>query len=132
MPESSDAPLVAVGVDGAPAGWVAACLYADSTCRERAAVSPTGLELFAHVDALAAFRDSASDGAAVAIDMPIGLLDEVELRPCDRAARRLLRGRASTVFTPPARYLLPAAGDYRALRALAAERSGSRWTTRSV
>ena len=44
--------------------------------------------------------------SAIAIDMPIGLLDRPVPggRTCDREARKLLgRGRASSVFTPPTR-----------------------------
>ena len=44
--------------------------------------------------------------AAIAVDMPIGLLDRPAPggRACDREARKLLgRGRASSVFTPPTR-----------------------------
>jgi len=43
---------------------------------------------------------------AIAVDMPIGLLDRPVPggRACDREARKLLgRGRASSVFTPPTR-----------------------------
>lgn len=50
--------------------------------------------------------------------MPIGLLDSVDFRPCDLAARKRLRTRAGTVFAPPARYILEAAGDYPRIRAL--------------
>jgi predicted RNase H-like nuclease len=77
----------------------------------------TRLELFGDIAALAA----AVGEAAVAIDVPIGLYDSVAFRACDRAARRLLGRRASTVFAPPARYMLPAAGDYPAIRRLVAD-----------
>ena len=46
------------------------------------------------------------------------LLDSVAFRPCDAAACKLLDHRASSVFTPPARYMLRAAGDYAPIRAL--------------
>jgi len=112
------APLVAVGVDGARAGWVAACLYADALSPRDAAVWETRLVLAADIGALAALRG----GAAVAIDVPIGLLDTVGFRACDQAARALLGRRASSVFAPPARYMLDAAGDYAAIRALVERR----------
>jgi predicted RNase H-like nuclease len=100
---------LAVGVDGARGGWVAAFATAGS--------GTTRMELFADIAALTA----AVGDAAVAIDVPIGLYDSVAFRRCDLAARRLLRARASTVFAPPARYMLRAAGDYAAIRRLVAE-----------
>jgi predicted RNase H-like nuclease len=112
-----------MGVDGAPAGWVAACLFADAAEPHRATIWQTRLALFADVAELAAFRARAGGSAAVAIDVPIGLPDCVGFRACDRAARELLKPRrASTVFAPPARYLLGAAGDYPAIRRLVQER----------
>jgi predicted RNase H-like nuclease len=48
----------------------------------------------------------------IAIDMPIGLA-RVPGRTCDALARKLLPGRASTIFSPPARAALDA-GDYAA------------------
>jgi predicted RNase H-like nuclease len=46
----------------------------------------------------------------MAIDIPIGLLDQISPggRVCDRLARRLLRRRASSVFSPPTRDILTA------------------------
>jgi predicted RNase H-like nuclease len=116
---TSGASLVAVGADGARGGWAAACLYADARHRSEATTWETRLHLFGIVDALARFRDG--HDAAVAIDVPIGLLDSVEFRPCDIAARALLKQRANAVFAPPARYMLPAAGDYAAIRDLVEE-----------
>jgi predicted RNase H-like nuclease len=103
--------LIAVGADGARGGWAVACLYDDGT----------RLMLLGDIGEIAGLR--AGSGAPVAIDIPIGLLDSVGFRPCDLAARALLGRRASTVFAPPARYQLAAAGDFAAIRALvAAER----------
>jgi len=120
-PTAEEPPVIAVGADGAHAGWVAACLYADAPRREDATAWRTRLELFADIGALAALREGAGASAAVAIDVPIGLLDSVDYRPCDLSARRLLEGRASSVFAPPARYMLAAGGDYAAVRRLVAE-----------
>ena len=107
--------LIAIGVDGAPAGWAAACLHGGDE-------PATELRLLTTVEQLTGLRGRAS----VAIDVPIGLLRSVDLRPCDREARRRLRGRASTVFAPPSRPMLPLAGDYPAMRALVdQERRGS-------
>lgn len=73
---------VTVGFDGCPAGWVAVTL-ADGRV--------TDVEVVA--DLAGAVADRPAD--AVAIDMPIGLIDAV--RDADVAARRLLPGRASSV-----------------------------------
>lgn len=109
--------LVAVGVDGAPAGWVAACSY---DMADRAGASRTCLHLLADVEELASFIDRSDP--VVAIDVPIGVPDAAEFRRCDVEARRLLRVRASSVFAPPARYMLAAAGDYAAIRELVQQR----------
>jgi predicted RNase H-like nuclease len=85
-----------------------ATLHADGTTR--VALRPT-------IDAVAALRGQ----AVVAIDVPIGLLESVELRACDLEARRRLGPRrASSVFAPPSRPMLAHAGDYAAIRALVA------------
>lgn len=111
--------ISAVGVDGAPGGWAVACLLADGTTR---------LRLCADLDEIAGLREA----APVAIDMPIGLPDSVGLRACDRAARRMLGARAACVFAPPGRYLLPAAGDYPAIRALVTQRRLAEPATRGL
>lgn len=100
--------LVAVGADGARGGWAVACLHEEGT----------RLELVADIAAIARLRGDSR--ARVAIDVPIGLPETGGFRPCDVAARHLLGRRASTVFAPPARYVLPAAGDYARMRALVA------------
>jgi predicted RNase H-like nuclease len=102
---------LAIGADGARGGWAVACLYDDGT----------RLMLLGDIEEIAELR--AASGAPVTIDIPIGLLETGGFRPCDLAARALLGPRASTVFAPPARYQLAAAGDYAAIRSLvAAER----------
>jgi predicted RNase H-like nuclease len=60
--------------------------------------------------------------ARLAIDVPIGLPSTAGPRRCDLEARSILKrvGRASSVFAPPARYMLDAA-DYAAVRALVEE-----------
>jgi predicted RNase H-like nuclease len=99
--------LVAVGADGARCGWAVAALRADGATR---------LSLLADVGEIARLRG----GATVAIDVPIGLPSSAGSRRCDEQARERLGRRASCVFNPPARYLLAAAGDYGAIRALVA------------
>jgi predicted RNase H-like nuclease len=114
-----DSPIAAIGVDGAPDGWALACLRAPSLDEEARGRWRTELRLLPSIVALANFRADEASNAPVCIDIPIGLLDSVAFRPCDRAARKILgAGRAPCVFMPPARYMLPAAGDYPAIRAL--------------
>lgn len=78
----------AVGVDGAPGGWVVA--------------TRRGVEGFPRfADALRAFPD-----ALVMVDIPIGLLTARAGsgdRPCDKEARRALGPRRASVFPPPRR-----------------------------
>jgi predicted RNase H-like nuclease len=103
--------LVALGADGAPGGWAVAAFRADGATR---------VSLLADVGEIAGLRG----GATVAIDVPIGLPFSAGSRRCDELARERLGRRASCVFTPPARYLLAAAGDYEAIRALVAQERG--------
>jgi predicted RNase H-like nuclease len=96
--------LLAVGADGARGGWVAASAYADGRVELRLADT---------------FADLAGDaGVPVAVDVPMGLLDEPGPRPCDVQARALLGARASTIFAPPPRRVL-AATSYAEARATA-------------
>jgi predicted RNase H-like nuclease len=112
--------LLAVGADGARGGWAVACLYE----------AGTRLLLLGDVGEIARLRTDSA--APVAIDIPIGLPEAGGSRPCDVAARRLLGRRASTVFAPPARYLLPAAGDYAAMRAIVARERRSNPAAKGV
>lgn len=91
------------GVDGCPAGWMVAlaALRADHRLsRLRFILCPQ----FADVLSLTPAPD------IIAIDIPIGLLDLPQPggRDCDQLARRLLRRRASSVFSPPSRSVLHA------------------------
>jgi predicted RNase H-like nuclease len=81
-------PRVAVGFDGCPAGWVALTLVDGRV---------DSVEVVAQLAPAVAVRGP----AAIAIDMPIGLVDGI--RDADVAARRLLPGRASSVFSTPPR-----------------------------
>lgn len=119
MTETPPSPLLAIGVDGARGGWAAACLYGNSLHGEDGSGWQTRLQLFLNIEHLTAFREKAGGKAPVTIDVPIGLLDSVDFRPCDREARDLLgKDRRDAVFAPPARYMLEAAGDYPAIREL--------------
>ena len=88
--------LLAIGADGARGGWLAALAFGTSA----EDVERVELHLAADFEALVALRTAP---VPVAVDIPMGLLDEVALRPCDREARELLGGRSSTVFEPPTR-----------------------------
>ncbi len=94
-------PCVVAGVDGCRAGWLTATV----AWREDHAEI---LDIWVAGDlGEAATRHGPRQ---VAVDIPIGLLDERRPggRDCDRLARRALPGRASSVFTPPPRPALQA------------------------
>lgn len=83
------------GVDGCPAGWFALLLVPGGPAEGAVAATWDDLPL--------------ERAPAVAVDMPIGLTDRGP-RDCDPAARRLLpRGRKSSVFPAPRRYMLACA-----------------------
>lgn len=73
-----------LGLDGCPTGWVAVLLEDGVLADIRVVASVS--------DALEAYRTS-----HVGVDMPIGLVDAI--RDTDVAARALLPGRASSVFS---------------------------------
>ena len=100
------------GVDGCKNGWVAAL-------RDLGRGDVTW-ERFDRLEDLLASKYSP---ALVAIDIPIGLA-EAGYRVCDVQARRLLAGRASSVFPAPIRPLLETA-DYATANALSREISGN-------
>jgi predicted RNase H-like nuclease len=85
--------LVAVGVDGARGGWIAAGLFEDGE---------TGLRFFPSLERIAEW----SGTAPMAVDVPIGLMALGGSRPCDYECRKQLPGRGSSVFPPPARFLV--------------------------
>ncbi|MEM9135559.1 MAG: DUF429 domain-containing protein [Actinomycetota bacterium] len=87
-------------MDGCRGGWVTVVATADGGLRAE------------HVDDLAPLVARVRNGevAAMAVDMPIGLLAD-RPRPADREARALLGARRSSVFPAPVRAVLGAA-DY--------------------
>lgn len=90
------------GVDGCHAGWLVVLAHPLArVAQEHQVTICTRFD-----DVLALLPTS----AVCAVDIPIGLLAERQPggRDCDRGARRLLGRRASSVFTPPPRPLLPA------------------------
>jgi predicted RNase H-like nuclease len=90
------------GVDGCRAGWVVALV------EERAQGTPVhDIRICTRFDEILLLSPRPK---VIAIDIPIGLLDELQPggRTCDKQARTLLGPRASSVFSPPARAMLPA------------------------
>ena len=86
------------GVDGTPGGWAVVIM------------APSRLTVQKLV-ALSDLFDGRSDLRVVAVDVPIGLLENYEKggRACDRAARKFLgRYRGSSVFPAPVRSALTA------------------------
>jgi len=71
-------------------GWVAAARHTDGTVSWRV------------VERFATLVEGREHGCVVAVDIPIGL-PESQPRRCDKEARRLLPGRASSVFPAPTR-----------------------------
>jgi len=85
------------GVDGCRAGWIAARLNLES-----------GEWCFHYAASLAAIIDAPQRPRIIAIDMPMGFLERAEPggRACEREARRLLKGKTSSVFAVPVRAVL--------------------------
>lgn len=98
---------VVAGVDGCRGGWAVA--LASPEARDRDPFDVRVVPTFADVLALRPI--------AIAIDMPIGLL-ESSARACDVEARRRLGPRRSSVFPAPLRPML-AARSYEEAKAIA-------------
>jgi predicted RNase H-like nuclease len=94
-----DPAVTFIGIDGCRAGWF--CVILDEGDAWSCRLAPD-----AH-----AVAELAMEADSVLIDIPIGLSDSgPDGRLCDREARQLLgRGRASSVFSAPARRTLAAA-----------------------
>lgn len=90
------------GVDGCRAGWIVVLMQA-----EVPGVRHYEVRLCPEFDDILTLHPHP---AVTAVDIPIGLLDTPQPggRLCDRAARRLLGRRASSVFSPPSRLCLGA------------------------
>lgn len=89
------------GIDGCRAGWIVVLLRrTQKTWTHQVTLSPK----FADILSLD------PPPAVIAIDIPIGLLDQPQPggRDCDRQARQPLGRRASSIFTPPTRPMLQA------------------------
>lgn len=86
------------GIDGCRAGWVVVLCHME-TGEVRQTVLP-------EISGIVTLPENPT---SIAIDMPIGLLDEAVRggRGCDRQARRILGSpRSSSVFSPPVRTVL--------------------------
>lgn len=111
--ESTGRSTTVVGVDGCRGGWITVEWSIDAG------------ELQAdRVDDLAPLIDRLRSGdlQAMAVDMPMGLLDR-QPRTCDTQARKLLGPRRSSIFPTPVRATL-GARDYRHACQLSAAVSG--------
>lgn len=86
--------MLALGADGAKAGWVV-CVLDDGVVTEMAVVGRLA-------DAIRRWSPD-----RVGVDMPIGLVDD-PVRDAEVAARAMLPGRASTVFGVPCRTVVDA------------------------
>lgn len=120
---ANDTGLVAIGIDGAQAGWVAALLREDGS---------TELRLFSHISDVEAATAKSTGVSPVAVDIPIGLPDAIEYRGCDIEARKRLGARAQSVFAVPARKYLAAGNDYGAVRSMVAQAKLSDPTARGM
>ncbi len=102
------------GIDGCPAGWMLVLAPLDGPFAPR-------LEVLPRLSELGALGLSV---AALAIDMPIGLPDRIDGagRGAEKAVRKLLGARQSSVFSIPVRAAVEAL-EYRA--ACAAAEAGS-------
>jgi predicted RNase H-like nuclease len=91
-------PRTFIGIDGCRAGWF--CVVLDERTNWSCRLAPDAR----------AVGELAIEADSVLIDIPIGLPDSgSDGRLCDREARQLLgRGRASSVFSAPARRTLAA------------------------
>ena len=95
-PPGEAAPVLAIGVDGCPAGWFFVAL------------EPSGASRCGIVRTLDELVRNTREPALVLVDIPIGLPDGPGGRECDREARRVLGPRRSSVFSAPARAVLDA------------------------
>lgn len=92
-----------IGVDGCRGGWLAVIAEFHNRRIQR--------ETYHKYSLFSELLKGNSDAEVIAIDIPIGLLDEPISggRPCDVAARKLLEGtRKSSIFSPPIRRTLQA------------------------
>jgi predicted RNase H-like nuclease len=97
--------LLAIGCDGARGGWVSVTCFGESATESGS--WHTQISLRASIAEVVALHGDSD--AMVGVDIPMGLLDSVDFRPCDREARSLLQNRRGSVWQAPSRPLLAAA-----------------------
>lgn len=97
--------MIVAGADGCRAGWVVVIGHGSAEH-----VTPTHATVVGGLDEIPALCDGIE---VLALDVPIGLPDAAEPggRACDRALRRVLGKRKSSVFSPPVSAVL-ACDDY--------------------
>lgn len=101
--EADSRSVIVAGVDGCPGGWVVVTAELSGDSGRCCGLEAVAVEsLGAHIE-----RARAGELAAIAIDMPIGLLDE-HPRQAEVEARRVLGPRRSSVFPSPLRVVLDA------------------------
>lgn len=88
-----------LGIDSCPAGWLVACMTQDMDC------------MFMVMTDIKELHKYLPQAELILIDIPIGLPLNKN-RDCDRLARRILKNRASSVFSAPVRKVLQAR-DYK-------------------
>ena len=97
-PDAPKAAPIAVGVDGCPGGWIAAVLSTDSIHWHRAAVGD-------FADLIRTCLPKSDVPAVLAVDMPIGLMDQ-GWRDCDLQAKAALGAAGARVFLTPPREIV--------------------------
>jgi predicted RNase H-like nuclease len=109
---------LAIGLDGARKGWVAAVLRGESL--SESSDWKTELRLLAGIDEVGELREG-DERLPTAIDIPIGLPPMTGFRACDKEARVLLGARRNSVFAAPGRDVLELAAypDVQAAAAIA-------------
>ncbi len=101
-PSNRSEPAWVAGIDGCRAGWIVALAQVQGTALgSHRFILCSDFNEVLHLDPAP---------IVIAVDMPIGLLAQPEPggRLCDRAARRLLGRRSSSVFSPPSRLIIDA------------------------
>lgn len=84
--------MIVAGADGCPAGWVVCRRDGDGAL---------------DIKVVKALADACEGPSVLAVDMPIGFTDEPRPgRACEHEARKLLPGKASSVFPTPCRLAL--------------------------